>query len=85
MKINLNGYFSLSFGKNGIFQFLPICADNGIEIKMNEHSSFWVFVDLDDNDFRLLGFQDKSWFDDWLKAQPGKEKIKIIQSQGRVG
>jgi len=85
MRINLQGYFSLEFGKNSLIQFFSISGGAGVEIKMAEHRCFWAFVDLDDNDFRLLAFQDESWFDDWLKAQPEGEKIKVIQSQGIVG
>ena len=84
MKVNLHGSFSLSFGKDGLMSFFSICGDNGIEVKPNEHTCFWVFVDMDDNDFRLLAFQDKSWFDGWLKAQPQQKKINVIQSQGIV-
>jgi len=85
VRINLQGYFSLGFGKNSLIQFFPISGGAGVEIKMAEHTCFWAFVDLDDYDCKLLVFQDKSYFDDWLKAQPNKEKIKIIRSQGIVG
>ena len=84
MRINLSGSFSLSFGENSFLQFFSICGGSGIEVEMKPHNSFWVFVDLDDYDCRLLVFQNKSYFDDWLKAQPQKEKIKIIRIQGII-
>ena len=84
MRINLHGSFSLGFGKNSLLQFFSICGGSGVEVEMKPHNSFWVFVDMGDNDFKLLAFQNSSWFDDWLKAQPQKEKIKVIQSQGII-
>lgn len=82
MKINLSGNFSLGFGKSGLLQFFEASAGAGIEVKLNDFNCYWVFVDFGSNDFGLLAFQNKSWFDGWLKAQPRWRKIKIIQSQG---
>ena len=84
MRINLHGSFSLSFGKNSLLQFFSICGGNGVEVEMKPHNSFWVFVDFGDYDCRLLVFEDKTYFDDWLKAQPNNEKIEIIREQGVV-
>jgi len=83
MRINLPGSFSLSFEQIGLFQFFSISGD-GVEIKLNDYSCYWVFIDYGDNEFSLLAFKNESWFDSWLKAQPEREKIKIIQSQGIV-
>jgi len=81
MRINLSGSFSLGFGGNSLLQFFSICGDTGIEIKLNDYNCFWAFIDMGDNDFKLLAFQDESWFKDWLKAQPKRKEIKVIQSQ----
>lgn len=80
MKIEIGGYTSVSFGEKGLLQLFAISGDNGIEVKLNDFSCFWAFVDVGENDFKVVMFPDESWFKDWVKAQ--SQKVKIIQTQG---
>lgn len=83
MKIETHDYFYLSSYQKTFFRVQSLTGENGMEIQPLESSCFWAFVDMDDNDFRIIAFPDRNWFKDWLKVQ--SNKVRVIQEQGIVG
>lgn len=82
MKIETYGHFNICSHKNMFCQINSLAGENGIEIKPWSYNCFWAFVDLGDNDFRIIAFPNRKWFKDWVKAQ--SNKLRIIQEQGLI-
>ena len=82
MKIETYGHLNLCSSERILFQVTSLSGENGMEIKPLGYSCFWAFVDMDDNDFRIVAFPNRDWFEDWMKAQ--SNKVKIVQEQGII-
>ena len=82
MKIETYDYFNLCSYKKMFFRVSSLSGENGMQITPLGHNCFWAFVDVGDNDFRIIAYPNRGWFEDWIKAQP--TKVKVIQEQGII-